>query len=81
MNINFWYARGSWIQSLIKPLKTNDRFYYEIWLSQRIKDMPFDKKTNFDFVKNCYQFFTDKKTFANIGSYFHQQRYFNLDKI
>jgi hypothetical protein len=76
--INFWYVRGSWIKNLVRPPKTGDRFYYEIWLAETENAIPFKTVSTFDYIKNCYQFYTDKSVIANIGSFFHNQRFCNL---
>ena len=31
---NFWWARISYIQNLVPPIKTSQRYYYEDWLSR-----------------------------------------------
>jgi hypothetical protein len=74
---NFWYARGSYINKVEKPLKTNRRHYYEDWLCRKIKDnnndidesieKPFHYYEN--TLMNCYGFYHDKQ-FGNIGSYY-----------
>jgi hypothetical protein len=74
---NFWFARGSYIYNLEKPIKTKRRYYYEDWLGRYVKDK---KEKNckierpFLFYKNtldsCYGFFTDKINYGNIGSYY-----------
>jgi hypothetical protein len=30
---NFWWARASHVQSLVRPVVTEDRYYYESWIS------------------------------------------------
>jgi hypothetical protein len=74
---NFWYVRGSYIHSVEKPLKTSRRHYYEDWLGRKvsISDIYCDHErcTNTYYentLHNCYSFFTDKITIANIGSYY-----------
>jgi hypothetical protein len=71
---NFWYARGSYINSVEKPIKTKRRHYYEDWLSRKIKYT--DKNSNNNerplsyyenTLKNCYGFFRNNY-FGNIGS-------------
>lgn len=32
---NFWWARGSYLSTLVEPVITQDRFYYEYWLSRK----------------------------------------------
>ena len=73
---NFWYARGSYINQLECPLKTERRHYYEDWLSRVVNDT--DKYSDVErpitYYKNtlesCYGFFTDKRIHGNIGSYY-----------
>ncbi len=73
---NFWYARGSYIHKLEKPLKTERRHYYEDWLSRIVEDN--DKYCEYErpieYYKNtihsCYSLFTDYKNHGNIGSYY-----------
>jgi len=36
---NFWYARGSYINNVEKPIKTNKRHYYEFWLGRKVRDL------------------------------------------
>jgi len=74
---NFWYVRGSYIHSVEKPLKTSRRHYYEDWLGRKVSiaDIFCDHErcTNTYYentLHNCYSFFTDKITIANIGSYY-----------
>jgi len=62
---NFWYARGSYINSLENPIKTNRRHYYESWLGRKIK---FDKERS--NLKNCYSFHTNENV-PNIGFYYN----------
>jgi hypothetical protein len=31
---NFWWARGEYINRLEEPIITEDRYYYDIWLSK-----------------------------------------------
>ena len=35
---NFWWARSSYIRNLEEPIITDDRYYYEGWLSKIITD-------------------------------------------
>jgi hypothetical protein len=74
---NFWYARGSYINQVEKPIKTDRRHYYEDWLGRKVtKD---DKicqyeRCNINYyentLRNCYSFHTDTKTITNIGTYY-----------
>jgi hypothetical protein len=74
--VNFWYARGSYIYQVEKPLKTQRRHYYEDWLGRKVK--PGDELCNTErdnttyyenTLKNCYGFYTNKDNISNIGSY------------
>ena len=74
---NFWYARGSYINRVEKPIKTTRRHYYEDWLGRKVNIG--DQNCNYErdnesyyksTLENCYGFHTDKITIANIGSYF-----------
>jgi hypothetical protein len=75
---NFWYARGSYIYTIEKPLKTTRRHYYEDWLARTVENN--DKLCNYErcnvtYYKNtlnsCYALYCDKnKNIRNIGSYF-----------
>lgn len=64
---NFWYARGSYVHTVQNPIKTSDRYYYEVWLGlcadQTTNNRKYDKES-------CYGFYTDKVNIANIGSIF-----------
>lgn len=84
---NFWYARGSYINQVERPIKTQRRHYYEDWLGRCVK--PGDQyceseRDNRSYYKNtldtCYGFYTDKINFANIGSYFDttDSKYHNI---
>jgi len=85
--INFWYARGSYISRVEKPLKTEQRFYYEDWLGRKVKPgeeliCDFERPRDFyeNTLSNCYGFSSDKTTYGNIGSYFcsERQTYFTI---
>jgi len=73
---NFWYARGSYINSVEKPIKTQRRHYYEDWLCRKISnndyecneiERPFTYYKN--TLQNCYGFYCDENI-GNIGSYY-----------
>lgn len=73
---NFWYARGSYICQVEKPLKTTRRHYYEDWLGRKVNsedefsETERDNSTYYEnTLKNCYGFYTNKNEIANIGSY------------
>lgn len=77
---NFWYARGSYINKVEKPIKTNRRHYYEDWLARKVKninDIICDKERPRSFYKNtpksCYCFHTNKNL-PNIGYYYDPNR-------
>ena len=40
MLFNFWWAKSSYLNELEPPIKTNDRYYYENWISR----LPIKKK-------------------------------------
>lgn len=82
---NFWYARGSYINKVEKPIKTTRRHYYEDWLGRKIDnndnsigDKNFNNYKN--TLENCYNFYTNKINIANIGSYYcpNTDEYYNL---
>lgn len=70
---NFWYARGSYINMVEKPVKTQRRHYYEDWLSRKVKkeDQICENERSITYYENtidsCYGFFNDAN-FGNIGS-------------
>ncbi len=74
---NYWIARGSYINHVEKPIKTQRRHYYEDWLFRKlinddIKNLESNNNENLDFslyentLKNCYQIYTENNT-GNIG--------------
>ena len=75
---NFWYARGSYINKVEKPLKTTRRHYYEDWLSRKVNndhdihnndnERPMSYYSN--TLHSCYGIYTDNKIHGNIGSYY-----------
>lgn len=73
---NYWYARGSYLCQVERPLLTARRHYYEDWLGRKSgsDDLLPDVERPFSFypntLANCYGFFTDKVAFGNIGSYY-----------
>jgi hypothetical protein len=70
---NFWFARGSYIYTVEKPLKTTRRHYYEDWLGRsthEISDSELPLHHYKNTLRNCYSLYTDKKKFSNIGMYF-----------
>lgn len=77
---NFWYARGSYINKVEKPVKTDRRHYYEDWLARKIynKEDNSNEEKPLSFYNNtlnsCYGIYSDKSTFGNIGSYYCPQQ-------
>jgi hypothetical protein len=77
---NFWYARGSYVYNVEKPIVTNRRHYYEDWLSRCLND-DIDQYCETERTMNninynlssrdCYGFYTNTTTIGNIGSYFN----------
>ena len=76
---NFWYARGSYLCQVERPVLTNRRHYYEHWLGRKVpseQDMFPSKERPLSFYPNtlaatCYGLCTDKTTYGNIGSYYN----------
>jgi len=73
---NFWYARGSYINMVEKPIKTTRRHYYEDWLGRHVKtnnDIICDIERPYSYYKDtlmsCYSFYVDN-IHGNIGSYY-----------
>ena len=84
---NFWYVRGSYINKVEKPIKTNRRHYYEDYISRKVNcesdkyclsERPITYYEN--TLNTCYGFYTDKINIKNIGSYFdpNDNKYYNL---
>jgi len=48
---NFWYARASYIQKLLPPTITKNRYYYEAWLSYLDNDKIWPKVRHIEFVE------------------------------
>jgi hypothetical protein len=71
---NFWYARGSYIKELEKPVLTQRRHYYESWLgttlfvqgdySNEERPVSYFKNT----IKSCYSLCNQEP--PNIGYYY-----------
>lgn len=79
---NFWYVRGSYINKVEHPIKTNRRHYYEDYISRKVnsdhaKYCLDDDERPHSYYENtlntCYGFYTDKKNIKNIGSYFNSE--------
>jgi len=71
---NFWFARGSYLSKVERPIKTERRHYYEDWLGRQLKKggdlFPEIEKSLDNYVHNlynCYAFETDKFNYGNIG--------------
>ena len=84
---NFWFARGSYLCGVERPIKTGRRHYYEDWLGRQLKeggDMFPEIETGIDnYIKNinnCYGFETDKLNYGNIWWYFNSENN-NIYKI
>lgn len=84
---NFWFARGSYINQVEKPIQTHRRHYYEDWLGRKVEndtDTICSDEREFSFYQNtlhsCYGVHTDKINIGNIGSYYcpNANNYFNL---
>lgn len=73
---NFWYARGSYISHVEKPIKTERRHYYEDWLGRYVKDKkdqyPLEERP-YSYYENsilrCYNFHTNIDV-PSIGFYY-----------
>lgn len=74
---NFWFARGSYINNVEKPIKTTRRHYYEDWLSRVVDkgDEISNTERDISYYKNtlleCYGFFTDGVNIPNIGAHYN----------
>jgi hypothetical protein len=76
---NFWYARGSYIHLLERPIRTERRHYYEDWLARIVESSDdqicANERCNRIYYKNtldsCYGFYADEIAgVANIGNYY-----------
>ena len=77
---NYFWARGSYISCVEKPIKTQRRHYYEDWISRRLKDPSVTQLSeieNRDYSKyiidyqDCYNMNFYNKKIHNVGSYYH----------
>jgi hypothetical protein len=79
---NFWYARGSYVNTLEEPVKTDLRHYYEYYITRKTNGLLeklalyhglYTKPLTYEQseLNSCYAFYTDKQTIGNIGSYFN----------
>jgi hypothetical protein len=73
---NFWFVRGSYAYMVEKPIKTENRYYYEEWLGKKVqaKDKQNHIERPFSYytytADSCYGFNANGKTILNIGSWF-----------
>ena len=74
---NFWYVRSSYINKVEKPILTTRRHYYEDWLGRKVNnenELICEHERKFEEYQNslnsCYNIYTDKKEFGNIGSFY-----------
>jgi len=79
---NFWYARGSYLFCLERPIRTERRYYYEDWLARIVQseeDKQCQQERDFhtyypNTLLSCYQISRDKSDHGNIGSYYCPNR-------
>ena len=85
---NFWYARGSYIYQVEKPILTARRHYYEDWLGRKVENLN-DRIVNHErplhYYKNtldsCYGYYVDlERNVPNIGVPNHLQMNFKSIK-
>ena len=68
---NFWYARGSYINQVEKPINTQRRHYYEDWIGRKVTSDTHISTTNNEgycypnTLINCYQI--NKGNSGNMG--------------
>jgi len=74
---NFWYARGSYLCQVERPIVIERRHYYEDWLGRKVAssaDLNVSEQRPHEYYRNtisdCYSFDTDCTTHGNIGSYY-----------
>ncbi len=53
---NFWWARGEYINKLEEPIISEDRYYYEVWLSKLKKVKCNDSYSIMNDSNNCSSF-------------------------
>ena len=90
---NFWYARGSYINQVEKPIKTKRRHYYEDWVARKVENKedqnPLRERPQSYFkntLESCYGFYNNlEKNVANIGTVWHPTKgpngYFSIEPI
>jgi uncharacterized alpha/beta hydrolase family protein len=82
---NFWYARGSYLCQVEKPVLTARRHYYENWLGFKVsvENLIPEKERPWSFYPNtrmnCYGFHNE---IGNIGNYYcaRTNKMISLDK-
>jgi len=83
---NFWFARGSYLNLVEKPIITNRRHYYEDWLGRIVKNKnelicSNERPRSFyqNTLKNCYCFHS-YENIPNIGYYYNEKnnKYFKI---
>jgi len=89
---NFWFARGSYINRVEKPILTSRRHYYEDWVARVIKNnvpqiVNYERDLNNtniyeNTLRNCYGFHR-QPNIANIGSFYDPSKniYLNINRI
>jgi hypothetical protein len=87
---NFWYARGSYINQVEKPIKTKRRHYYEDWVARKVEkkedQIVFHERPQSYFkntLESCYGFYYNlEKNVANIGTIWYPTKgYFSIEPI
>jgi len=79
---NYWYVRGSYMNQVECPIKTNRRYYYEDYIARKVKseeekyclndiERPITYYEN--TLNTCYGFHTNKINIKNIGSLFNSE--------
>ncbi len=53
---NFWWARGDYIAKLENPIISEDRYYYEVWLSENKKINCSDSYSLLNNLNKCSSF-------------------------
>ena len=87
---NFWYVRGSYVNNLEEPVKTNRRHYYEDYIARKVncesdKNCLTERPITYyeNTLNSCYGIYTDKINIKNIGSYYNpnNKKYYNFDGV
>lgn len=79
---NFWFARGSYIRRVEKPIQTQRRHYYEDWIARVAQSdedrFCLDERNNTSYypitLSSCYQISKENPHHGNIGSYYCPNR-------